>query len=135
MADWFHVTSSRNRDSIRRYGLDWQRMGAACGIAGSTTPEQQGCFLCRKDEVEWFVQMNNTGGTVDVWAISDVDEDALVHSPEGYEFVAAPIPPERLTLTRTDIEPVDIEALDAGPGGLSGSFRVTFRPGYQPDQQ
>jgi hypothetical protein len=33
---WYHATSSENRDSIRSHGLDWKRMGAARGIAGST---------------------------------------------------------------------------------------------------
>lgn len=42
-------------------------MGAAPGIAGSRTPEQQGCFLAPDEETaEWFVQMSNTGGPVDV---------------------------------------------------------------------
>jgi hypothetical protein len=116
-----------------RNGLDWRNMEAARGIAGSMTPEQQGCFVCRDDEVDWFVEMNNTGGPVDVWAVSGVDEDSLVQSPEGYEYVAAPIPPDRLTLMRIDIGPVDIEAADAGGGGLTGSISITFRPGYEPD--
>jgi hypothetical protein len=34
VADWFHVTSSRNRESILRHGLDWRHMGEALGIAG-----------------------------------------------------------------------------------------------------
>lgn len=46
MPSYFHVTSSRNRDSILRHGLDWSRMSVAAGIAGSQRPEQQGCFLC-----------------------------------------------------------------------------------------
>jgi hypothetical protein len=133
VAERFHVTSSRNRESIMRNGLDWRNMEAARGIAGSMAPEQQGCFVCRDDEVDWFVEMNNTGGPVDVWAVSGVDEDSLVQSPEGYEYVAAPIPPDRLTLMRIDIGPVDIEAADAGGGGLTGSISITFRPGYEPD--
>jgi hypothetical protein len=43
----FHVSSAANRKSILAHGLDWTRMGAARGIAGSTTPEQEGVFLCR----------------------------------------------------------------------------------------
>lgn len=31
----FHVTSSRNRESVRLVGLDWERMAASPGIAGS----------------------------------------------------------------------------------------------------
>jgi hypothetical protein len=36
----FHVTSELNRESIRTHGLDWSRMGAAHGIAGSPTRNQ-----------------------------------------------------------------------------------------------
>ena len=51
MTGLFHVTSALNRDSILAHGLDWTRMGAAPGIAGSLTPEEEGVFLCR-DEFE-----------------------------------------------------------------------------------
>jgi len=42
----FHVTATANRESIRRHGLDWRRMGAAPGIAGSTRPELPAMFAC-----------------------------------------------------------------------------------------
>jgi len=42
MARLFHVSSVANRDSILAYGLDWTRMGAAPGIAGSLAPEADG---------------------------------------------------------------------------------------------
>ncbi len=51
MACLFHVTSAVNRESILAHGLDWTRMGAAPGIAGSPVPEDDGVFLCR-DEFE-----------------------------------------------------------------------------------
>jgi hypothetical protein len=74
MSDLFHVSSAANRDSILAHGLDWTRMGAAPGIAGSTAPEAHGVFLCDGDfEVQFFTQMNNTGGPVDVWAIAGID--------------------------------------------------------------
>ena len=58
-----HVTPSLNRDSVRRFGLDWRRMGAASGIAVCTGPEQQGGSVCRDEgEVELFVRLNDTGG-------------------------------------------------------------------------
>ena len=99
----FHVTSSRNRESIRAHGLDWTRMAAACGIAGSRTPEQAGCFLCIGEfEMQLFVEMNNTGGTVDVWAVEGIDVDDLVESPEHFMYLPRVIPPERLTLWRRD---------------------------------
>jgi hypothetical protein len=106
MARLFHVSSSRNRDSILSHGLDWQLMATAPGIAGSTRPEQDGCFLClHEDEVEWFLNMNNTGGPVDVWAVDDVDVESLVESPEGHSYLPRAIPPDRLTLVRRDVEP------------------------------
>ena len=37
MGTLFHVTSSLNRESIQRHGLDWQRMSAAPGIADQGT--------------------------------------------------------------------------------------------------
>jgi hypothetical protein len=81
-------------------------MKDAPGIAGSSLPEQEGCFLCRDEwEVDWFVRMNNTGGPVDVWAVDRVDEAELMESPEGHHYLAAPIPAERLSLVRRDIEP------------------------------
>lgn len=102
----FHVTSSANRASIRFHGLDWRFMDAAPGIAGSRVPEQRGCFVCQdEDEVEWFVRMNNTGGPVDVWAIDGVRERALKTSPEGHLYLPTIVPPDRLTLVRTDIPP------------------------------
>lgn len=100
----WHVTSASNRESIHQFGLDWRRMTTARGIAGSFEPEQQGCFLCQHEsELEWFIQMNNTGGAVDVWEVSGVDEDSLIESPEGHYFLPEVIPPKRLRLTRTDI--------------------------------
>jgi hypothetical protein len=49
--------------------------------------------------------MNNTGGTVDVWAIEGIDGGDLVESPGGHFYVARPIPPEHISLVRRDIEP------------------------------
>jgi hypothetical protein len=101
---WFHVTALRNRESIRLHGLDWQRMKDAPGIAGSREPEQAGCFLCRDEfEVEFFVKMNNTGSTADVWAVDGIEGDELVQSPEGFAYFPATIPPERLSLVRSDV--------------------------------
>lgn len=99
----FHVTCVANRASIAVNGLDWRLMGDARGIAGSRVPEQQGCFLARDEsETEWFVQMNNTGGPVDVWEVTGVSADDLLESPEGYLYLPGPIPPSRLRLLRTE---------------------------------
>jgi len=105
MTRLFHVSSSSNRASILDNGLDWALMERARGIAGSDRPEQEGCFLCLDErEVAWFVRMNNTGGTVDVWAVDGIEENSLVESPEGHYFLPRPVPPSQLTLHRTDIE-------------------------------
>jgi hypothetical protein len=102
---YFHVTSSLNRGSIEANGLGWRLMAAAPGIAGSRAPEQEGCFLCLDDhEADWFVNMNNTGGPVDVWAVDGINDD-LVRSPEGHYYLPRVIARQQLTLVLRDIEP------------------------------
>ncbi|HEV2634651.1 MAG TPA: hypothetical protein VGX23_05860 [Actinocrinis sp.] len=60
---FFHVSSVLNRESIAKHGLDWARMSAAPGIAGSRSPEAEGAFVCRgEDDVSFFLMINNTGG-------------------------------------------------------------------------
>lgn len=104
MAIRFHVTSVLNRASIREYGLDYRKMGAARGIAGSYEAEQAGCFLaCSPAERDWFVRMNNTGGPVDVWEVNGVEDDELTISPEGHRYRAGIIPPDRIRLAQSDI--------------------------------
>jgi hypothetical protein len=106
MPAMYHVTSVANRESIEMHGLDWRRMGVAPGIAGSPCPERDGCFLAPDVwTAEYFVQMNNTGGPVDVWAVEGIDESDLVTSPEGYEYLPVDIPREKLQLVRKDIPP------------------------------
>lgn len=100
----FHVTSVLNRESIDAHGLDWSRMGAARGIAGSEMPEIEGCYLCEEWEVEWFAtNINNTGGLVDVWAVDGVDADDLVASGSGYSYLPHQVPRAQLMLIRRDI--------------------------------
>ena len=106
MTRLFHVTSTKNRTSIQAHGLNWKRMKDAPGIAGSQRAEQEGVFLCEDEsEADWFVRMNNTGGPVDVWAVEAIDKEELIEAPEGHLYLARPIPPDRLTLVRCDIEP------------------------------
>lgn len=102
---YFHVTFSVNRQSIERHGLDWTRMSAASGIAGSRSPEQAGCFLCGSvHEVEWFIRMGSTRGPVDVWEVEGIDESMLVESPERHHYIPSAIPPDRLRLVRRDVQ-------------------------------
>jgi hypothetical protein len=100
----FHVTSVLNRESIEIHGLDWSKMGVARGIAGSHRPEEEGCFVCFDEmDAHWFVRMNNTDGPVDVWAIDDLDEGALVVSGEGFSYFPGCIPADKLTLVQRDL--------------------------------
>ncbi|MFH5207337.1 hypothetical protein ACHIPZ_03750 [Antrihabitans sp. NCIMB 15449] len=100
------MTSVLNRASIARYGLDWRRMGAARGIAGSVAPEQQGCFLAvGAYELNWFVRMNNTGGPVDVWEVDGVDADELIESPEGFQYLPGVVAADRIRLFQMDLAP------------------------------
>jgi hypothetical protein len=99
MALLFHVTSAMNRESVLAHGLDWTRMGTAPGIAGSPAPEEEGVFLCRDDfEAGFFVRMNNTGGPVDVWAVTGVDEQRLVTTGSGFCYLPARIPRGQVSL-------------------------------------
>ena len=104
-----HVTSVLNRESMARHGLDWRRMGAAPGIAGSPTPEVDGCFLAGDvDTADYFVRMNNTGGPVDVWEVSGFDAADLVDSQEGYSYLPRTVPPSHLRLVREGFQPVGL---------------------------
>lgn len=74
-------------------------MAAARGIAGSEGPEQQGCFVClRNDDVEWFFGRNNMDGPVNVWVVG-VDPSELRESSEGYFYVPRRIAPAALAGT------------------------------------
>lgn len=108
MPTYRHVTSSRNRASITENGLDWTRMGPAPGIAGSSAPEVEGCFLCVDfGEDEWFVRLNNTGGPVDVWEVAGVSREELLISPQGHAYIARAVAPGHLKLLRQDLPPQD----------------------------
>ncbi|MDX6391242.1 MAG: hypothetical protein QOJ73_2305 [Streptosporangiaceae bacterium] len=99
MTHLFHVTSALNRESILAHGLDWTRMGAAPGIAGSGAPEEAGVFLCRDEfEAGFFVRINNTGGPVDVWSVTDIDDQQLITTGSGFRYFPARIPRGQVTL-------------------------------------
>jgi hypothetical protein len=107
----FHVTSTRNRESIRQHGLDWTRMLDQPGIAGSENAEAACVFLVGDmDEAEWFVSISRTHHkSVDIWEVTlpdDVDmwADAPPVAPyreiDGYICTTQAIPPDRLRLVR-----------------------------------
>ncbi|MER5469838.1 hypothetical protein [Streptomyces sp. NPDC002685] len=100
----FHVSSVLNRRSIAQHGLDWTRMGAAPGIAGSRRPEVEGIFVCQGEETaEFFLQINNTGGPVDLWSVDGIDEGLLLDNGNGFFYLPGRIPAARLRLVRADI--------------------------------
>ena len=81
-------------------------MGAAPGIAGSRRPEQEGCFLAANEwERDWFIQMNNTGGSVDVWEVRGINADDLIQSPGGHYYFPGVIPATELRLIQRDLPP------------------------------
>jgi hypothetical protein len=107
---FLHVTSVSNRASITEHGLDWSRMSEARGIAGGVKPEEEGCFVCRdRWEAGFFVDMNNTGGPVDIWAIDGIEERDLIDGGSGFFYVPGTISPDRVTLVEQDL-----------PGGRQG---------------
>jgi hypothetical protein len=111
MADFFHVSSALNRESILSHGLDWTRMGAAPGIAGSAAPEEQGVFLCRDlFEAGFYVQINNTGGAVDVWTVTGIEEHRLITAGTGFSYYPARIPRSQIDLAKwpsPELSPAD----------------------------
>jgi hypothetical protein len=105
MARLYHVSSVLNRESILAHGLDWTRMGAAPGIAGSEAPEEEGVFLCRDEsEADFFVRVNNTGGPVDVWAVTGIDEGQLSTASSGFSYLPARIPRSQVALTGRPVQ-------------------------------
>lgn len=107
------------------HGLDWTRMGAARGIAGSTRPEADGVFLCRDEfTAGFFVRMNNTGGPVDVWAVSGVDEGQMLDNGNGFFYFPGRIPAGQVTLLES--VPFD-EAQATGPRSVSRKQKKSLR--------
>ncbi|MET7736517.1 hypothetical protein ABZT02_34940 [Streptomyces sp. NPDC005402] len=102
----FHVSSVLNRRSIAQHGLDWTRMGAARGIAGSRRPEVEGIFISRgEEEAGFFLQINNTGGPADLWSVDGIDEGSLLDNGNGFVYLPSRIPAARVCLVRSDIPP------------------------------
>jgi len=105
----YHTSPSANRDSIRLHGLDWERMGAAPGLAsGVNTPEEPAIFLARAlEEARWFAGMPRGRDPVDIWSVRPEGLD-LFEVVEGFVYCPTPIPADRLKLIETDLDPVEI---------------------------
>ena len=44
-------------------------------------------FLCADEfEARYFVRMNNTGGPVDVWAVTGIDQEQMTDNGSGYLY-------------------------------------------------
>jgi hypothetical protein len=57
-------------------------------------PEEKGVYLCRDEfEARFFIDLNNTGGPVDVWAVTGIAESELVTGGSGFCYFPAPISP------------------------------------------
>lgn len=81
-------------------------MGAAPGIAGSRRPEVEGIFVCRgEEEAEFFLQIDNTDGPVDLWSVDGIDEGLLLDNGNGFVYLPARIPAARVRLVRSDVPP------------------------------
>jgi hypothetical protein len=106
-----HITAVANRESVRRHGLDWRRMGAAAGIAGSTRPELPAVFVCDEiEDISFFLNIART--PADVWAI-DVAGMWVESGPDGWWIISRPIGPERLTLVQRNVVPASFGHQDA----------------------
>ncbi len=105
----YHTSPSANRDSIRIHGLDWERMGAAPGLAsGVNVPEEPAICLARDlEEARWFAGMPRGRDPVDIWEVRPDGLD-LFEVVEGFVYYSTPIPADRLNLVETDLDPVEI---------------------------
>jgi hypothetical protein len=103
---FFHVSPAANRESIREFGLDWTRMGAAPGIAtGRYEPEEAGIYLARGDfDCDFFIGLCNHDELLDVWEVR-AEDLPLFLSDSGFVVSRAPISPDRLRLVRCDVDP------------------------------
>jgi hypothetical protein len=103
----FHVSSVLNRQSIDTHGLDWTKMGSAPGIAGSRTPEVEGCFVAQDEyEVEFFRGFD-TNDLVDVWLVEGIHWTQLIESPESFWYYPDTIPRAMISLHRCNLRTRD----------------------------
>ncbi len=76
--EMLHVTATSNRESIEQHGLDWRRMAASRGVAGSRVPELGAIFLCESREdvtslLAWpgrRQMFGRSGSTVSGWKMA-----------------------------------------------------------------
>lgn len=96
-----HATASANRASISEWGLDWNRIGPAPGIAGRLEPELPAVFLHHVSSIGFFTGMSRL--VCDVWEVNV--EGLWLEDYEGWIIHRHPIEPGRLRLMRADLPP------------------------------
>ena len=107
MGEVFHVTAVGNRGSISRHGLDWHRMGAASGIAGSAEPELAAVFVCdSREDAGFFTAMARSPS--DVWAVR-AEGLWIENGPNGWQLITEPVGRDRLRLADRDVPPPGAE--------------------------
>ncbi len=77
-------------------------MGSSQGLAGSSRHEVEGVFVSRDlAEAEFFVAIGATNHPegLDVWEVSP-PEGAAIEIRDGFVYLTAAVPAERLTLVR-----------------------------------
>ena len=92
-----HASSKLNRQSIEEFGLDWDRMGAAPGIAGSRDAELPGVFLDHPECISFFNGMPDE--SPDVWLVEARDL-WLELGPDGFWFSPRRIEPLLMRLAK-----------------------------------
>jgi hypothetical protein len=96
-----HATASANRGSIAEWGLDWNRMGPAPGIAGRREPELPAVFLDHVSSIGFFTGMSRL--VCDVWEVNV--EGLWLEDYDGWIIHRHPIEPRRLRLISSDLPP------------------------------
>ncbi|WP_186525949.1 hypothetical protein [Leekyejoonella antrihumi] len=92
-------------------------------------------FVCQDEsDVDFFARMNNTGGPIDVWEITGIEESQLLTSGSGFCYLPDTIGPERITLVETRAQPVDADdghdyPLDQANSAYRSGVTVTLSDG------
>jgi hypothetical protein len=82
-------------------------MGPASGIAGSRTPEVDGCFLAQDEyDVEFYLGFD-TNDLVDVWLVEGIHWTELIESQESFWYYPDKVPRSMISLQRCNLRTHD----------------------------